>query len=90
MEHPLSDRVVFNLDVDGSRYILIKTEPDAQVPFFSTMTPTPTSGLCPAIGVDGAGLDISDCSRPFAKGIATFARPVPSHTSFVHGSIRVT
>jgi two-component system, NarL family, nitrate/nitrite response regulator NarL len=30
MEHPLSDRVVFNLDVDGSRYTLIKTEPAAQ------------------------------------------------------------
>lgn len=31
MEHLLSDRVVFNVDVDGSRYILIKAEPAAQV-----------------------------------------------------------
>lgn len=33
MEHSisdLSDRIVFNLDVDGSRYILIKTEPAEQ------------------------------------------------------------
>jgi len=31
MEQSLSDRILFNLDVDGSRYILIKTEPAAQV-----------------------------------------------------------
>ena len=30
MEHSYSDRVVFDLDVDGSRYILIKAEPAEQ------------------------------------------------------------